>query len=148
MRAGITAVLTVLLLAGCGGTTTTSTTDEPASVSSTTDQSTTTDERSTTDRPTSFERAAARRLMRIYRTSGPTSRAWLVRSVRVQDGEVTVRTRLFPKATNRRRFIGACMAAWQLVDGAERVTVLGSDGVPYALWHDGDTTCTTAGVGS
>ena len=148
MTPAILAVLMVLVLAGCGETTSTTTTDTSLpSASPTTDQPETTD-RPSTGRPTSSERAAARSLMRVYRTSGPTSRAWLVRSVKVRDGEVTVRTRLFPKASNRRRFVGACMAAWQLVDGAERVEVLGSDGVPHASWEHGDTTCVTAGVGS
>lgn len=83
-----------------------------------------------------------RRAKKFLKDYGADARSrWRIKSVTVEDGAVTVKTSLFPKASNEPQFTGACSALMDWEDWMTSLEVLGSDGSPHATWADGDVFC-------
>lgn len=86
--------------------------------------------------------ACAARLMRSYRTMHAVDR-WAITGVSVHGGDVTVHTDLYPKASNKPYFTGACTTLMDWASWVQTVTVEGQDGVGHASWVKGDAFCQT-----
>lgn len=85
------------------------------------------------------DKRRAKQFLKDYGADG--RKRWLIKSVTVEDGAITVKTGLFPKASNEPKFTGACSALMDWEDWMTSLEVLGSDGAPHATWTKGDDFC-------
>lgn len=90
------------------------------------------------------DKRRARELRALYHGIGGWDR-WAIRTVKVHRGTITVRTGLYPKASNQGAFIGACTTA-MVGHWVSAIDVKGRDGLRHASWYRDDAGCSTAGI--
>lgn len=93
----------------------------------------------TVDPAIARDKRRGKSLLKSYGADGRSR--WLIKSVTVEGGAVTVKTGLFPKSDNEPQFTGACSTFMDWEDWMESIEVLGSDGEPHATWQKGDAFC-------
>ena len=143
----VLSVAAVLTAAGCGGDTTQvqKTGSETPVAPSSPEKSSPTESpvsRTSTAQPDAGKARDRKRAKEFLKDYGADGRSrWLIKSVSVEGGAVTVKTGLYPKADNEPQFTGACSSLMDWEDWMSSLEVLGSDGLPHATWREGDAFC-------
>lgn len=71
---------------------------------------------------------------------------WSITEIDVDGGRVSVDTELFPKASSKPGFMGACTSLIDYEPWIERIEVEGQDDLTHAAWSKGDVACQTQGL--